>query len=99
MELPCLPPRCPGTCRCAKLFGPVPLPFAVATYSLPPVKLIDIGIHSVGKNPIGSTMPSFAAFAVSFVVSITATASEIAFATYNRDPSGDSASASGSAPK
>ncbi len=71
----------------------------MATYNLPPVKLIAIGIHSVGINPIGSTMPCLATFAVSFVVSITAIASEIAFATYNRDPSGDNASASGSAPK
>ena len=65
--------------------GPVPFPFAVATYSFPPEdegrKAIDIGIHSVGTNPSGSTIPLRATFAVSLRVLITATESLAAFAT------------------
>ena len=76
---------------------------SVATYSFPPaaegINAIDIGIHSVGTNPTGSNIPSFADFAVNFVVSITATASVAMFATYNRLPFPFTASATGSAPK
>jgi hypothetical protein len=42
---------------------------------------IDIGIHSVGTNPMGSTIPCFDALVVSFAVSITATASLAELAT------------------
>ena len=71
-------------------FGPVPFPFAVATYSFPPdspcTNAIDIGIHSVGTNPSGSTMPSREALPVSLRVLITATASVAMSATYSRLP-------------
>jgi hypothetical protein len=86
-----------------KLFGPVPFPFAVATNSFPPEagesNAIEIGIHSVGTNPIGSTIPAFDAFAVSLRVSNTATASLPMFAAYNRLPFVFTASPTGSAPK
>ena len=97
-----LPLGIPGR-RFGILFGPVPFPLAVATYSFSPDaegrNTIDMGIHSVGTNPIGSTIPCFDAFSVSFLVSITAMASLTALATYRRLPSALTARASGSAPK
>src|ERR1700684_4140335 len=84
-------------------FGPAPLPLAVAMYSLPPDaegrKARSMGIHSVGMEPMGSTMPCCAALRVNLLVSITATASLMALATYRRLPSALTARASGSAPK
>ena len=59
----------------------------------------DIGIHSVGINPSGSTIPCFAVAGVSLRGSIMAIASEPMFATYSLLPSLLTASASGSAPK
>ncbi len=62
-------------------------------------KAIEIGIHSVGIKPSGSTMPLRAAALVSNFVLITATASLARLATYSRLPSAFTASATGSAPK
>ena len=45
------------------------------------MKAIEMGIHSVGTNPMGSTIPCFETLAVSCLVSITATASLPMFAT------------------
>ena len=45
------------------------------------MKAIEIGIHSVGTNPMGSTIPCFETFAVSCFVSMTATESLARFAT------------------
>ncbi len=81
------------------LFGPVPLPLPLATYSLPPVDTNAIGINSVGTNPIGSVIPFAFTMPRSLCVSSTAIASDPIFAAYNRVPSAFSANAFGSAPK
>ena len=60
---------------------------------------MEIGIHSVGTNPSGSTMPCFTAAPVNLRVSITATESAAMLATYRRLLSAFTASATGSAPK
>ena len=45
------------------------------------MKAIEMGIHSVGTKPMGSTIPCFDTFAVSLLVSMTATASLAMFPT------------------